>query len=48
MNEIITDSTCDIPEGLLEQYGIIVIPQAVIWGEQQFRDRIDSSAERVL
>jgi DegV family protein with EDD domain len=38
---VITDSTCDIPENLLEQYGIIVIPQMVIWGEQQLRDRID-------
>jgi DegV family protein with EDD domain len=38
---IITDSTCDIPENLLEQYGIIVVPQVVIWGEEQFRDRID-------
>ncbi len=38
---IITDSTCDIPEALLEQYGIVVIPQVVIWGEEQYRDRID-------
>ena len=38
---IITDSTCDIPEDLINQYGIIVIPQVVIWGEQQLRDRID-------
>jgi DegV family protein with EDD domain len=38
---IITDSTCDIPEGLIDHYGIIVIPQMVIWGEQQLRDRID-------
>ncbi len=38
---IITDSTCDIPEELINQYGIIVIPQVVIWGEQQLRDRID-------
>jgi DegV family protein with EDD domain len=38
---IITDSTCDIPEALLEHYGIIVIPQVVIWGEEQYRDRID-------
>jgi DegV family protein with EDD domain len=38
---IITDSTCDIPENLLEQYGIIVVPQVVIWGDEQFRDRID-------
>jgi DegV family protein with EDD domain len=32
---------CDIPEDLLHEYGIIVIPQIVIWGEQQLRDRID-------
>jgi DegV family protein with EDD domain len=38
---IITDSTCDIPDELIRRYGIIVIPQMVIWGEQQLRDRID-------
>lgn len=38
---IITDSTCDIPETLLELFGIIVVPQVVIWGEEQYRDRID-------
>ena len=37
---IITDSTCDIPENLLEQYGIIVIPQTVIWGDEQYKDRV--------
>jgi DegV family protein with EDD domain len=41
MIEIITDSTCDIPEELIRQYGIIVIPQMIIWGEQQLRDWID-------
>lgn len=38
---IITDSTCDIPENLVEQYGIIIIPQVVVWGDEQYRDRID-------
>jgi DegV family protein with EDD domain len=38
---IITDSTCDIPNSLLQQYRIGVVPTAVIWGEQQYRDRID-------
>jgi len=38
---IITDSTCDIPENLLEQYRIIVVPAVVIWGEEQYRDRVD-------
>jgi fatty acid kinase fatty acid binding subunit len=38
---IITDSTCDIPEALLEQYGIVVVPLTVVWGDQQYRDRVD-------
>lgn len=38
---IVTDSTCDIPEALLEQHGIIVVPQMLVWGEQQYRDRVD-------
>lgn len=38
---IVTDSTCDIPQALLEQHGIIVVPQVLIWGGQQYRDRID-------
>ena len=38
---IIPDSTCDIPDALLEQYGIVVVPQRVVWGITQYRDRID-------
>ena len=38
---IITDSTCDIPENLIERYGIIVVPAVVIWGEEQYRDRVE-------
>jgi DegV family protein with EDD domain len=41
MIAIITDSTCDIPEALIRQYGIIVIPQMLIWGDEQLRDRVD-------
>lgn len=36
---VITDSTCDIPEALIQQYGILVVPHTIIWGEEQFRDR---------
>jgi fatty acid kinase fatty acid binding subunit len=39
--EIVTDSTCDIPQVLIEQYEIVVQPHVVIWGEQQYRDRVD-------
>jgi DegV family protein with EDD domain len=38
---LITDSTCDIPADLLQRYDIRVIPQVIIWGDQQLRDRVD-------
>lgn len=38
---IVTDSTCDIPEELIEEYGIIVVPQYIIWGVEEYRDRVD-------
>ena len=40
MLALITDSTCDIPEHFIEQYGIIVVSHVIIWGEEQFRDRV--------
>lgn len=38
---ILADSTCDIPEHLIQQYNIIIIPQTIIWGSKQYRDRVD-------
>jgi DegV family protein with EDD domain len=38
---LITDSTCDIPRDLAEQYDIIVVPLHIIWGDETFRDRVD-------
>jgi len=38
---LMADSTCDIPEDLIEQYGITIIPELVIWGDKTFRDRVD-------
>jgi DegV family protein with EDD domain len=42
---LITDSTCDIPEDLIQQYDITVIPEIVIWGEETLRDRLDITPE---
>lgn len=38
---LITDSTCDIPNELLERYGIITVPLYVLWGAEQLRDGVD-------
>ena len=43
--KIITDSTCDIPAELIEKYGIDVVPCYLIWGNEQYRDRVDLQPE---
>lgn len=42
---IITDSTCDIPKELIQQYEISVLPHTLIWGNEQLRDRVDIAPE---
>ncbi|HEX5637379.1 MAG TPA: DegV family protein, partial [Gammaproteobacteria bacterium] len=43
--QIIADSTCDIPQELIEQYGIRVVPNDVIWGAEEYLDRVTLKAE---
>lgn len=38
---ILTDSTCDLNQEILEKYGIEVIPLSVHFGEEEFQDGID-------
>jgi DegV family protein with EDD domain len=38
---VITDSTAYIPVDLLNQYGITVTPQVLIWGDETFQDGVD-------
>lgn len=42
---LITDSACDIPNELLGQHEIDVVPLYVIWGQQELRDRVDIQPE---
>lgn len=41
MIEIITDSTCDVPEDMLKQYDIKVVPAYLLWGTEQYLDRVN-------
>jgi DegV family protein with EDD domain len=41
---IVTDSTAYLPDDLIEQYQISVVPQVLIWGEETMRDGIDIEA----
>jgi len=38
---IVTDSTAYLPDHLVKQYGIIVAPQVLIWGEKTYLDGVD-------
>lgn len=38
---IVTDSTCDLPRQLAEQYGITVVPLIVLFGDEALRDGVD-------
>lgn len=42
---IVTDSTSYIPNPLLQQYKIEVIPQVLIWGTETMRDGVDISPD---
>ncbi len=42
---LVTDSTCDLPEALREQYALHIVPLSIIWGGEQLREGIDIQAE---
>jgi DegV family protein with EDD domain len=43
---IVTDSTCDLPQEILDQYQIAVIPLYIHIGNQSYRDQIDITREQ--
>ena len=42
---IVTDSSCDLPSGLIEQYGISVLPCYVVMDDQAFKDGVEIQAD---
>jgi DegV family protein with EDD domain len=42
---IVTDSACDLPQDLCDQYGIDVVPLHIRFGEQEFVDRVELSTD---
>ncbi|MEA4811448.1 MAG: DegV family protein [Anaerolineaceae bacterium] len=45
MIKIITDSTADLPEVLRRQYDIEAVPLYVVWGDMQYRDRVNITTQ---
>lgn len=44
---ILTDSACDLPESVINQYNIKVLPLKVIYHDQQYSDRVDIQPDEV-
>ena len=43
---IVTDSTCDIPKEWREEHEITVVPLTIIFGEEQYLDGVEITAEQ--
>jgi len=43
--KVVTDSTCDLPKGLLDQYDISVIPVYINIGGKSYKDQVDISRD---
>ena len=44
--KIITDSTCDLPNEIVKQYGMEVLPLKVIFGHEEYVDGVDLTVEQ--
>lgn len=44
---IMTDSACDLPRELIEKHSIFVVPLKIIYGKQEFSDRVDIQPDEV-
>jgi len=45
MIKIVTDSTCDLPQELIDQHNITVVPINIQFGNETYRDGIDIDKE---
>lgn len=37
---VVTDSTCDLPREIIDQYAIKVVSHYILWGENEYIDRV--------
>ncbi len=43
---LVTDSTCDIPSDAVADLGITVVPQGLLFGDEELRDGVDITSEQ--
>ena len=42
---IVTDSTCDLPADVVQEYGIAVVPLSVLFGDEELLDGVDITSD---
>ncbi|HMA35068.1 MAG TPA: DegV family protein [Chloroflexia bacterium] len=48
MIRVVTDSTCDLPDPLVRQHNIVVIPVSIHLGSETYLDRVNLTTEALL
>ena len=48
MTIVVADTTCSLPQDLLKERGVPLIPQVVIFGEDSYHDDKDLDTETFL
>lgn len=48
MIRLIVDSTCDLPEEIMKQHGILMLPLHVILNGKDYRDKVEISTDEVF
>lgn len=48
MVKIISDSTSDLSQDLLDRYNITLVPLIVRLGDQQYEDRVNITSEEIF
>ena len=48
MIKIITDSSCDLPQELIDKYNVDILPLRINLGEKSYADRTDITPEQIF
>ncbi len=43
--QIVTDSSCDLPQEIVDEHAIVVVPLSIRFGEEEFIDRVELSTD---
>nr|WP_122012065.1 DegV family protein [Maliibacterium massiliense] len=44
---IMTDSSCDLPQEIIDKMGIVMLPLRILYKEGEYRDRIEITAQQI-